>query len=82
MKYPTQSIIGSDEWTMRQDEFTINEQCASIVCICDIPLEVYNNLSTTCECGRQYRIETVLHVEWAVKNENDYHDDTEIDRGI
>jgi len=82
VEYYTQNIIGSDERIVRSSEFTINEQCASITCTCLAPLEVYSNLSTTCECGRQYRMETVLHVEWAINNENGDDDDDGLNQGM
>jgi len=58
-------IEGSEEWLLEEEEFTINEQSASISCIgCGKPLELYNYISTSCDCGRLYRMQTAVVVEW------------------
>lgn len=57
-------IIGSDERIVRPREFSINEQCANIECVCGNSIEVFNNLPAYCECGRRYELVTSLYVEW------------------
>lgn len=63
--------------------FDYDEQKALVRCICGLDLEVFSNYRERCSCGRYYRLETKMYVEWdpnvvnseqALDDENEFVD--------
>lgn len=46
-------------------EFDWNDQKIRLTCLCGEMHDIFNDISVECHCGRVFRIESIVQVEWA-----------------